>query len=125
MRQESGETLDHFLKSLRTLSKDCNFCPMTALEAPSDISDGPTPESLTDEGLAPKKRVHPETDSGAERPATLRRKHFGARYFRAHRQARTEEPPCSSTPTTNDGLPWRPLRARREPGHLRDSLPYQ
>ena len=30
-RQELGETLDHFLKSLRTLSKDCNFCPMTAL----------------------------------------------------------------------------------------------
>ena len=24
-RQESGETVDHFLKSLRTLSKDCNF----------------------------------------------------------------------------------------------------
>ena len=32
-RQESGKTLDHFLKNLWTLSKDCNFCPMKALEA--------------------------------------------------------------------------------------------
>ena len=98
-----------------TLSND-----IVSIEALSDTSDGPTPESLTDEGLAPKKRVLSETDSDAEWPAPLRRKHFGATYFRAHRQARTEEPPCSNTPTTNHGLPRQPLRARREPGHLRD-----
>lgn len=50
-----------------------------SVEAPSDTSDGLTPESLTDEGLALGKRVHPETDSDAERPAPLRRKHFRAR----------------------------------------------
>ncbi|CAE1168678.1 unnamed protein product [Acanthosepion pharaonis] len=103
---------------------DTEIVPVS-VEAPSDTSDGPTPETLTDEGLAPNKRVHPETDSDAERPAPLRRKHFGARYFRVHRQARTEEPPCSSTPTTNHGLMRRPLRTRGEPGHLRDFLPYQ
>ena len=107
------------------ITPDTSSNDTVSVEALSDTSGGPTPESLTDEGLAPKKRVHPETDSDAERPAPLRRKHFGARYFRAHRQARTEEPPCSSTPTTNHGLPRRPLRVRREPGHLRDFLPYQ
>ena len=90
-------------------------------EAPLDTSDGPTPESLT----AQKKRVHPKTDSDVERPTPLRRKHFRARYFRAHRQACTDEPPCLSTPTTNHGLPRWPLRARKVPRHLRDFLPYQ
>lgn len=81
--------------------------------ASSDTSDGPTPKSLTDEGLSLEKRVHPGIDSGAERSAPLRRKHFRARYFRAHRQARTEEPNCLSTPTLNHGLPRRSLRVRR------------
>ena len=52
-------------------------------------------------------------------------RHFGARYFRALREACTKEPPCSSTPTSNHGLPRRPLRALRQPGHLRDFLPSQ
>ena len=107
------------------IAPDTSSNDTVSVEALSDTSDGPIPESQTDEGPAPKKRVHPETDSDAERPAPLGRKHFGASYFRAHRQARIEESPCSSTPTTNHGLPRRSLRARREPGHLRDFLPYQ
>lgn len=107
-----------------------------SVASPSLLSEELTSETLTtpdetDERSMPQKRVHPETDpddpySDSERPHPQRRD-FGTRYFssRTNRRARNEMSPSFNDPMQDHELPRRSQRTHKEPGHLKDFLPYE
>ena len=121
---------------LDTLPSDDNTASVASPSGLSVESAALTTSNDPDERSIPQKRVHPETDSddpysNSERPNPQRRRYFGTKYFspRTNRCARNEMSPSLNNPMQDRQQSWclqRTLpRTYKEPGHLKDFLPYK